>query len=60
MITHQSSAVKPIPHACAEPYHRAVAAMDSCFGLVRPHHQFLRRFTQHNLQIYLSEKKIGG
>ena len=29
--------VWPGPHACAQPITLAVAAMDSCFGLVRPH-----------------------
>ena len=30
-------ASRPVPYACPQPYHPAVAAMDSCFGLVRPH-----------------------
>ena len=29
--------VWPVPHACAQSSPWAVAAMDSCFGLVRPH-----------------------
>ena len=29
--------VWPRPHACAQPITLAVAAMHSCFGLVRPH-----------------------
>ena len=38
-LGHQPTAW-PVPYACALLYHyhpRAVAAMDSCFGLVRPH-----------------------
>ena len=40
-LEHQPT-VWPVPYACAQPYHPGVAAMDSCFGLVRPHQHGVR------------------
>ena len=32
-----SSAIWPVPYVCAQPYHPAVAAMDSCFLIIKTH-----------------------